>query len=111
MKSPDVTIAAELGNVTRNTVIGKVHRLGLAVVVDETFNWGRREKSNSIFNVLNEKNVQRQPIGIGEPFEPRLPDGSRCGIEVLLMRPIRTAWLLVAAVLVATLFAPRVERC
>ena len=26
-----------------------------------------------------------------------------------LMRPIRTAWLLVAAVLVATLCAPRVE--
>ena len=33
-------------------------------------------KANSIFNVLNEKNVQRQPIDIDEPFEPRLPDGA-----------------------------------
>ncbi|MCK1541221.1 pyrroloquinoline quinone biosynthesis protein PqqB [Bradyrhizobium sp. 147] len=40
-------------------------------------------KANSIFNVLNEKNVRRQSIGIGEPFEPRLPDGARSGIEVL----------------------------
>src|SRR5436305_2058244 len=40
-------------------------------------------KANSIFNVLNEKNVRRQPIAIGEPFEPRLPDGARPGLEVL----------------------------
>jgi pyrroloquinoline quinone biosynthesis protein B len=39
--------------------------------------------ANSIFNVLNENNVRRQPIDIGEPFEPRLPDGARSGIEVL----------------------------
>jgi pyrroloquinoline quinone biosynthesis protein B len=52
-------------------------------------------KANSIFNVLNEKNVQRQPIGIGEPFEPRLPDGSRCGIEVLpFAAPGKPAWYL-----------------
>jgi pyrroloquinoline quinone biosynthesis protein B len=52
-------------------------------------------RSNSIFNVLNEKNVQRQPIGIGEPFEPRLPDGSRCGIEVLPFAvPGKSAWYL-----------------
>lgn len=39
--------------------------------------------SNSIFNVLNEKHVRRQPIGINEPFEPRLSDGARSGLEVL----------------------------
>src|SRR5215471_12349830 len=51
--------------------------------------------ANSIFNVLNEKNVQRQPIGIREPFEPRLPDESRCGIEVLPFAvPGKSAWYL-----------------
>ncbi|MGY4597833.1 hypothetical protein ACVWXL_005579 [Bradyrhizobium sp. GM22.5] len=40
-------------------------------------------KANSIFNVLNEKNVQRLPVDINEPFEPRLPDGARSGLEVL----------------------------
>ncbi|MGY4481743.1 coenzyme PQQ biosynthesis protein B [Bradyrhizobium sp. LM3.2] len=39
--------------------------------------------ANSIFNVLNEKNVRRQPIDIDEPFEPRLPDGARSGLELL----------------------------
>ena len=39
--------------------------------------------SNSIFNVLNEKHVRRQPISIREPFEPRLTDGARSGLEVL----------------------------
>jgi pyrroloquinoline quinone biosynthesis protein B len=39
--------------------------------------------SNSIFNVLNEKHVRRQPIAIREPFEPRLTDGARSGLEVL----------------------------
>jgi pyrroloquinoline quinone biosynthesis protein B len=39
-------------------------------------------KANSIFNVLNEKNVQRQPIEVNEAFEPALPDGSPSGIEV-----------------------------
>jgi pyrroloquinoline quinone biosynthesis protein B len=40
-------------------------------------------KANSIFNVLNEKNVQRAPIDLDKPFEPALPDGSPSGIEVL----------------------------
>ena len=52
-------------------------------------------KSNSIFNVLNEKNVQRQPIDIDEPFEPRLPDGARSGLEVLPFAvPGKSAWYL-----------------
>jgi pyrroloquinoline quinone biosynthesis protein B len=40
-------------------------------------------KANSIFNVLTEKNVRRQPIEIDAPFEPALPDGSASGIEIL----------------------------
>lgn len=40
-------------------------------------------KSNSIFNVLNEKNVGRQPIEIDLPFEPALPGGAPSGIEIL----------------------------
>jgi pyrroloquinoline quinone biosynthesis protein B len=40
-------------------------------------------KSNSIFNVLNEKTVRRQPIEIEHSFEPSLPDGSPSGIEIL----------------------------
>ena len=40
-------------------------------------------RTNSIFNVLNEKNVQRQPIEVDQAFEPTLPDGSPSGIEVL----------------------------
>lgn len=52
-------------------------------------------KSNSIFNVLNEKNVKRQPILIREPFEPRLPDGARSGLEVLAFAvPGKSAWYL-----------------
>ncbi|QIO32011.1 pyrroloquinoline quinone biosynthesis protein PqqB [Bradyrhizobium sp. 1(2017)] len=52
-------------------------------------------KSNSIFNVLNETNVRRQPTEIGEPFEPRLPDGARSGIEVLPFAvPGKSAWYL-----------------
>jgi pyrroloquinoline quinone biosynthesis protein B len=39
-------------------------------------------KSNSVFNVLNEKNVRRQPIAIEQAFEPKLPDGSPSGIEI-----------------------------
>ena len=38
---------------------------------------------NSIFNVLNEKNVQRRPIELNEAFEPTLPDGGKSGIEIL----------------------------
>jgi pyrroloquinoline quinone biosynthesis protein B len=40
-------------------------------------------KANSIFNVLNEKNVRRQPIEVDKAFEPALPDGSPSGIEIL----------------------------
>ncbi|SHN79607.1 pyrroloquinoline quinone biosynthesis protein PqqB [Bradyrhizobium erythrophlei] len=40
-------------------------------------------KSNSVFNVLSEKNVKRQAIGIDRAFEPALPDGTPSGIEIL----------------------------
>jgi pyrroloquinoline quinone biosynthesis protein B len=40
-------------------------------------------KANSIFNVLNEENVRRQPIEMDRAFEPTLPGGSRSGIEIL----------------------------
>jgi pyrroloquinoline quinone biosynthesis protein B len=40
-------------------------------------------KANSIFNVLSEKNVRREPIEVDQPFEPKLPDGSDSGIEIL----------------------------
>jgi pyrroloquinoline quinone biosynthesis protein B len=40
-------------------------------------------KSNSIFNVLNEKNVARIGIEIDRAFEPALPDGSPSGLEIL----------------------------
>lgn len=40
-------------------------------------------RSNSIFNVLGEKNVRRQPIQVDVGFEPSLPDGSPSGIEIL----------------------------
>ncbi|SDT47502.1 pyrroloquinoline quinone biosynthesis protein PqqB [Bradyrhizobium canariense] len=52
-------------------------------------------KSNSVFNVLNEKNVRRQPIQVNEAFEPGLPDGSPSGIEVLPFAvPGKSAWYL-----------------
>jgi pyrroloquinoline quinone biosynthesis protein B len=40
-------------------------------------------KANSIFNVLNAKNVRRQPIEVNKTFEPALPDGAPSGIEIL----------------------------
>ena len=40
-------------------------------------------KANSIFNVLNDKNVRRQPIEVDQAFEPALPDGAPSGIEIL----------------------------
>ena len=50
---------------------------------------------NSIFNVLNEKNVRRQPIEIDRTFEPALPDGSPSGIEILPFAvPGKGAWYL-----------------
>src|SRR6202030_3272414 len=52
-------------------------------------------KANSIFNVLNEKNVRRQPIEVDKTFEPTLPDGSPSGIEILPFAvPGKSAWYL-----------------
>src|SRR6266851_2977775 len=52
-------------------------------------------RTNSIFNVLNEKNVKRQPIAVDQAFEPALPDGSPSGIEVLPFEvPGKGAWYL-----------------
>jgi pyrroloquinoline quinone biosynthesis protein B len=52
-------------------------------------------KANSIFNVLNEKNVRRQPIDVDTTFEPELPDGSPSGIEILPFAvPGKGAWYL-----------------
>ena len=51
--------------------------------------------SNSIFNVLNEKNVRRRPIEVDEAFEPALPDGLPSGIEILPFAvPGKGAWYL-----------------
>ena len=52
-------------------------------------------KTNSIFNVLNEKNVRRQPIEEAETFEPTQPDGSPSGIEILPFAVAgKSAWYL-----------------
>src|SRR5580700_4381837 len=52
-------------------------------------------KANSIFNVLNEKNVKRRPIEVDEAFEPTLPDGSPSGIEILPFAVAgKSAWYL-----------------
>jgi pyrroloquinoline quinone biosynthesis protein B len=52
-------------------------------------------KANSIFNVLNEKNVRRQPIDVDKPFEPALPDGAPSGVEILPFAvPGKSAWYL-----------------
>src|SRR3984885_10379265 len=52
-------------------------------------------KSNSIFNVLSEKNVKRQGIEIDQAFEPKLPDGSSSGIEILPLEVTgKGAWYL-----------------
>jgi pyrroloquinoline quinone biosynthesis protein B len=52
-------------------------------------------KANSIFNVLNPKNVRRQPIEIDAAFEPTLPDGAPSGIEILPFAvPGKGAWYL-----------------
>src|ERR1700720_4182337 len=52
-------------------------------------------KANSIFNVLNEKNVRRRPIEVDKAFEPTLPDGSPSGIEILPFAvPGKGAWYL-----------------
>jgi pyrroloquinoline quinone biosynthesis protein B len=52
-------------------------------------------KANSIFNVLSETNVRRQPIAVDEAFEPALSDGSPSGIEILPFAvPGKGAWYL-----------------
>ncbi len=52
-------------------------------------------RSNSIFNVLGENNVKRQPIEVDRAFEPALPDGSPSGIEILPFAvPGKGAWYL-----------------
>jgi pyrroloquinoline quinone biosynthesis protein B len=52
-------------------------------------------KANSIFNVLSEKNVRRQPIEADKVFEPALPDGAPSGIEILPFAvPGKSAWYL-----------------
>ncbi|HEV3500299.1 MAG TPA: pyrroloquinoline quinone biosynthesis protein PqqB [Bradyrhizobium sp.] len=52
-------------------------------------------KDNSIFNVLSEKNVRRQPIEADKVFEPALPDGTPSGVEILPFAvPGKSAWYL-----------------
>jgi len=52
-------------------------------------------KANSIFDVLNEKSVRREPIEIDAAFEPVLPDGKGSGIEILPFNvPGTSAWYL-----------------
>ena len=52
-------------------------------------------KDNSIFNVLNEKNVARQAIELDKAFEPLLPSGSPSGIEIVPFEvPGKGAWYL-----------------
>jgi pyrroloquinoline quinone biosynthesis protein B len=52
-------------------------------------------QANSIFNVLNEKNVRREPIRIDEAFEPELPGGLKSGLEILpFVVPGKGAWYL-----------------
>jgi pyrroloquinoline quinone biosynthesis protein B len=51
--------------------------------------------SNSIFNVLSDKNVRRHPIEVDQAFEPTLPDGAASGIEILPFAvPGKSAWYL-----------------
>jgi pyrroloquinoline quinone biosynthesis protein B len=52
-------------------------------------------KSNSIFDVLDEKRVRREPIELGKSFETWLPDGAPSGLEVLPFAvPGKPAWYL-----------------
>ena len=53
-------------------------------------------QANSIFNVLSEKNVKRQPVEIEQAFEPALADGSPSGIDILPFEVTgKSAWYLV----------------
>lgn len=52
-------------------------------------------RSNSIFNVLGENNVKRQPIEADKAFEPALPGGAPSGMEILPFAvPGKGAWYL-----------------
>jgi pyrroloquinoline quinone biosynthesis protein B len=52
-------------------------------------------KANSMFNVLSEKNVRRQPIELDRAFEPTLPDGAASGLEITpFAAPGKSAWYL-----------------
>ena len=52
-------------------------------------------RSNSIFNVLNEKLVRRMPIAVDTPVELSLPDGAPSGLEILpFVVPGKSAWYL-----------------
>ncbi|MET0707125.1 MAG: pyrroloquinoline quinone biosynthesis protein PqqB [Tardiphaga sp.] len=52
-------------------------------------------KTNSIFNVLSEKNVRREAIAVDHSFEPVLPDGTPSGLEVRpFIVPGKSAWYL-----------------
>jgi pyrroloquinoline quinone biosynthesis protein B len=52
-------------------------------------------QANSVFNVLSEKNVKRQPVEIDQAFEPALADGSPSGIEILPFEVTgKSAWYL-----------------
>ncbi|HEY0236330.1 MAG TPA: pyrroloquinoline quinone biosynthesis protein PqqB [Afipia sp.] len=52
-------------------------------------------KSNSIFNVLDEKRVRREHVEIDTAFEPKLSDGAPSGLEVLAFAvPGKRAWYL-----------------
>jgi pyrroloquinoline quinone biosynthesis protein B len=52
-------------------------------------------QANSVFNVLGEKNVKRQPVEIDQAFEPALADGSPSGIEILPFEVTgKSAWYL-----------------
>jgi pyrroloquinoline quinone biosynthesis protein B len=52
-------------------------------------------QDNSIFNVLSEKHVSRQPIELDRAFEPALPDGSPSAIEIVPFAvPGKSAWYL-----------------
>ncbi len=52
-------------------------------------------RSNSIFNVLNEKLVARVPIAVDAPVELSLPGGAPSGLEILpFVVPGKSAWYL-----------------
>ena len=52
-------------------------------------------RANSIFNVLSENNVRREPIEVDRAFEPVLSGGAPSGIEIVPFEvPGKSAWYL-----------------